>query len=134
MHRSSARALLIGVGLCTAGPPLAETPAPPVPTVREVEAGELFPLVPGENTFEVVDGDGEGRQVVLELSSADGEGRWEVRFGDYNILHLLELRDGSVLLTRLDVLTEGETVLYDPRGAASPQDRARPDMERLRQG
>ena len=65
---------------------------------------------------------------------ADGEGRWEVRFGDYNILHLLELRDGSVLLTRLDVLTEGETVLYDPRGAASPQDRARPDMERLRQG
>lgn len=114
MHLSSARALLIGVGLCTAGPSLAQTPAAPVSTVLEIEAEELFPLVPGENTFEVTDGDGEGRQVVLELSSADGEGSWELRFGDYNILHLLEAGDGSVLLTRLDVLTEGEAVLYEP--------------------
>ena len=114
MHLVTAQALLIGVGLCAAGPPLAQTLAPPVSTVREIEAGELFPLVPGEDTFEVVDGDGEGRQVVLELSSADGEGGWELRFGDYNILHLLDSRDGSVLLTRLDVMTEGEAVLYEP--------------------
>ncbi len=114
MHLTCVRALMIGVGLCAAGSLLAETSAPPVPTVLEVEAEELFPLVPGESTFEVVDGDGEGRQVVLELSSADGEGRWELRFGDYNILHLVRLRDGSVLLTRLDVLTEGQTVLYEP--------------------
>jgi len=114
MYLSSARAILIGVGLCTARASLAETSAPPAPTVREIEAGQLFPLVPGESTFEVVDGDGEGRQVVLELSSADGEGRWEVQFGDYNILHLFELRDGSVLITGMDVLTQGQTVLYDP--------------------
>lgn len=114
MHPSCARALLIGIGLCTPGLPLAETPAPSAATVREIEAGDLFPLVPGKDTFEVVDGDGEGRQVVLELSAADGDDRWEARFGDYNILHILRLRDGSVLLTRLDVLTEGETVLYDP--------------------
>lgn len=114
MHQSYARAILIGVGLCTAGATLAEMSAPPSSTVQEVEAGELFPLVPGESTFEVVDGDGEGRQVVLELSVADGEGRWEVRFGDYNIFHLSELRDGSVLLTGLDVLTQGQTVRYEP--------------------
>ena len=114
MYLSCARAILIGVGLCTAGATLAETSAPPASTVQEVEAGELFPLVPGESTFEVVDGDGEGRQVVLELSSAEGEGRWEVRFGDSNILHLQELRDGSLLLTGLDVLTQGQTVLYEP--------------------
>ncbi len=65
-------------------------------------------------TFEIVDGDGEGRQVVLALSSGEGEGGWILRFGDYNILHLRELPDGSVLLTALDVLTEGQTVLYDP--------------------
>jgi hypothetical protein len=111
MFLSSARAILIGVGLCAAAPTLSETSAS---TVQEIEAGELFPLAPGESTFEVVDGDGGGRQVVLELSSADGEGRWEVRFGDYNILHLFELRDGSVLLTGLDVLTQGQTVLYEP--------------------
>ncbi len=111
MYLSSARAILIGVGLCTAGGLLAE---PPASTVQELEAGELFPLVPSESTFEVVDGDGEGRQVVLEVSPADGEGRWEVRFGDYNILHLSELPDGSVLLTALDVLTQGQTVLYEP--------------------
>lgn len=109
-----ARTLLIGVSLCTAGVLVAETVSLPVSTVTEVEAGELFPLIPGESTFEVVDGDGKGRQVVLELRSADGEGRWEVRFGDYNILHLLELRDGSVLITSFDVLTEGQTVLYEP--------------------
>lgn len=114
MHLFSAQALLIGVGLCTAGASLAETPAPQVSTVLEIEAGELFPLVPGENTFEVVDGDGEGRQVALELSSADGKGGWELRFGDYNILHLLEPGDGRVLLTRLDVLTQGQAVLYEP--------------------
>ncbi|MDR9438938.1 MAG: hypothetical protein RI841_05490 [Halomonas sp.] len=114
MYLSCARAILIGVGLCTAGAALAETSVPPVSTVPEVEAGELFPLVPGESTFEVVDGDGEGRQVVLEQRSVDGEGRWEVRFGDYNILHLSVLRDGSVLLTGLDVLTKGQTVLYEP--------------------
>jgi hypothetical protein len=114
MSLSSTRAILSGIGLCTAGASIAATSAPLASTVQEVEAGELFPLVPGENTFEVVDGDGKGRQVVLELSSADGEGRWEFRFGDYNILHLLELRDGSVLLTKLDVLTEGQTVLYEP--------------------
>ncbi|WP_435106862.1 hypothetical protein [Arhodomonas sp. AD133] len=114
MYLSYARAILIGVGLCTAGAALAETSAPPASTVQEVEAAELFPLVPGESTFEVVDGDGEGRQVVLKLSSADGEGRWEVRFGDYNILHLYELPDGSVLISGLDVLTQGQTVLYEP--------------------
>ena len=114
MYLSYARAILIGVGLCTAGATLAETSTPPASTVQEVETGELFPLVPGESTFEVVDGDGEGRQVVLELISADGEGRWELRFGDYNILHLYEHRDGSVLLTGLDVLTQGQTVLYEP--------------------
>ncbi len=114
MYPSFARAILISVGLCTAGATLAETSAPPASTVQKIEAGELFPLVPGKSTFEVVDGDGEGRQVVLELSSADGEGRWEVRFGDYNILHLSELRDGSVLLTGLDVLTQGQTVQYEP--------------------
>ncbi len=108
------RALLIAFGLCAALSAIAETPAPPVPTVLEIEAEELFPLVAGESTFEVVDGDGEGRQVVLELSAADGEGRWELRFDDYNILHLLRLRNGGVLLTRLDVLTEGQTVLYEP--------------------
>lgn len=109
-----ARAILIGVGLCTAGATLAEMSAPPASTVQEVEAGELFPMVTGESTFEVVDGDGEGQQVVLELSSADGEGRWELRFGDYNILHLSKLQDGSVLLTGLDVLTQGQNVLYEP--------------------
>ncbi|MBS9405543.1 hypothetical protein KG088_18245 [Halomonas sp. TRM85114] len=116
MYLSCARAILIGVGLCIPGATLAETSAPPASTVQEVEAGELFPLVPGESTFEVVDGDGKGRQVVLELSSAEGEGegRWEVRFGDYNILHLSKLRDGSVLLTGLDVLTQGQTVRYEP--------------------
>lgn len=114
MYLSYARAILIGIGLCAAGASLAETAAPPVLTVQEVEAEELFPLVPGESTFEVVDGDGEGQQVVLELSSADGEGRWEVRFGDYNILHLFKLGDGSVLITGLDVLTQGQTVLYEP--------------------
>ena len=114
MYLSCARAILIGVGLCTAGATLAETSGSLASTVQEVEAGELFPLVPGESTFKVVDGGGEGRQVVLELSSAEGEGRWEVRFGDYNILHLQELRDGSLLLTGLDVLTQGQTVLYEP--------------------
>ncbi|WP_168017133.1 hypothetical protein [Halomonas salinarum] len=112
MYLSCARAILIG--LSTAGATLADTSAPPASTVQEIEAAELFPLVPYESTFEVVDGDGEGRQVRLELSSADGEGRWEVRFGGYNILHLSELRDGSVLLTGLDVLTQGQTVLYEP--------------------
>lgn len=128
MQLSFTRAILIGVGLCTGGAPLAETSAPPALTVQEVEAGQLFPLVPGENTFEVVDGDGdgEGRQVVLELSSAGGEGRWQVRFGDYNILHLLELRDGGVLLTSLDVLTQGQTVLYEPPVVLLP-DRIVPD-------
>lgn len=124
MYLSSARAILIGVGLCTAGPLLAEASAP---TVQEIEAGELFPLVAGESTFEVVDGDGEGRQVVLKLSSADGEGSWEVRFGDYNILHLFELRDGSVLLTGLDVLTQGQTVLYEPPVVLLPN-RIVPDL------
>ncbi|MDR5893492.1 hypothetical protein QC820_11785 [Halomonas mongoliensis] len=114
MYLSYVRAILIGTGLCTAGATLAETPASPALTVQEVEAEELFPLVPSESTFEVVDGDGEGRQVVMEMSSADGEGRWEVRFGDYNILHLSKLRDGSVLLTGLDVLTHGQTVQYEP--------------------
>ncbi|MFO8047147.1 MAG: hypothetical protein R6U30_14930 [Halomonas sp.] len=114
MYLSYVRAILIGIGMCAAGATLAETHAPPALTVQTVEAGELFPLVPGESTFEVVDGDGEGRQVMLELSAADGEGRWEVRFGDYNILHLSKLRDGSVLLTGLEVLTQGQTVLYEP--------------------
>ncbi|WP_019569012.1 hypothetical protein [Thioalkalivibrio sp. ALMg13-2] len=114
MYQSYARAILIGVGLCTSGATLAETSTPPISTVQEVEAAELFPLVPGKSTFRVVDGDGEGRQVVLELIPADGEGRWEVRFGDYNILHLSELWDGSVVLTGLDVLTQGQTVLYEP--------------------
>lgn len=115
MYLSSyARAILIGAGLFTAGATLAETSGPPASTVQEVDAGQLFPLVPGVSTFEVVDGDGKGQQVVLELSSADGEGRWEVRFGDYNILHLSELRDGSVLLTSLDVLTQSQTVRYEP--------------------
>ncbi|WP_290784998.1 hypothetical protein [Halomonas sp.] len=111
MYRSYARAILIGVALSTAGATIAETSAS---TVQEIEAAELFPLAPGESMFEVVDGDGEGRRVVLELIAADGEGRWEVRFGDYNILHLSELPDGSVLLTGLDVLTQGQTVLYEP--------------------
>lgn len=114
MFLSCARAILIGVCVCTAGATHAQTSAPPALTVQAIEAGELFPLVPGESTFEVVDGDGEGRQVLLELSAADGEGRWEVRFGDYNILHLSELSDGSVLLTGLDVLTQGQIVLYEP--------------------
>ncbi|MGM0700857.1 MAG: hypothetical protein ACQEUG_00475 [Pseudomonadota bacterium] len=114
MYLPYVRAILIGVGLCTAGATLADTSAPPASTVQEIEAAELFPLVPSGSTFEVVDGDGEGRQVVMELSSADGEGRWEVRFGDYNILHLSKLRDGSVLLTGLDVLTQGQTVQYEP--------------------
>ncbi|WP_404296983.1 hypothetical protein [Halomonas sp.] len=114
MFLSYARAILIGVCVCTAGAIHAQTIAPPALTVQSVEAGELFPLVPGESTFEVVDGDGEGRQVLLELSAAEGEGRWEVRFGDYNILHLSELSDGSVLLTGLDVLTQGQIVLYEP--------------------
>ncbi|CAM4080834.1 hypothetical protein VRRI112168_13735 [Vreelandella rituensis] len=114
MYLSYAQAILIVVGLCTAGISLAETSVPSMLTVQEVEAGEIFPLVPGESTFEVVDGDGEGRQVVLELSSTGGEGRWEARFGDYNILHLFKRRDGSVLLTGLDVLTQGQTVLYEP--------------------
>ncbi len=114
MYLSYARAILVGVGLCTAGETLAETVVPPASTVQEIEAAELFPLVPHESTFVVVDGDGEGRQVPLELRAAEGEGRWEVRFGDYNILHLSELRDGSVLLTGLDVLTEGQSVLYEP--------------------
>ncbi len=48
MYRSYARAILIGVGLCTAGATFAETSAPPMPTVQEVEAGALFPLVPGK--------------------------------------------------------------------------------------
>ncbi|MBN1240633.1 MAG: hypothetical protein JXB36_19170 [Gammaproteobacteria bacterium] len=113
MHVSSAQALLIGVGFCAVASPFAQTPAPPISTVHEIEAEKLFPLVPATSTFEVVDGDGEGRQVELELSSADGKGSWELRFGDYNILHLLEPGDGSVLLTRLDVLTEGEAVLYE---------------------
>ncbi len=39
MHLFSVQALLIGVGLCTAAARLAETPAPPVSTVREIEAG-----------------------------------------------------------------------------------------------
>lgn len=112
MHLSSARALLIGISLCTGGVLLAETPS--LSTVRQIEAEELFPLVPGESRFEVVDGDGKGRQVVLELSSAEGEGRWEIRFGDYNIIRLLERPDGSVLLTGLDLLTKGQTVLYEP--------------------
>ncbi len=111
MYRSYARAILIGVALSTAGATIAETSAS---TVQEIEAAELFPLAPGESMFEVVDGDGEGRRVVLELIAADGEGRWEVRFGDYNILHLSELPDGGVLLTGLDVLTQGQTVLYEP--------------------
>ncbi len=111
MYLSYARAILIGVALSTAGATIAETSAS---TVQEIEAAELFPLAPGESMFEVVDGDGEGRRVVLELIAADGEGRWEVRFGDYNILHLSELPDGSVLLTGLDVLTQGQTVLYEP--------------------
>ncbi len=51
---------------------------------------------------------------MLELRSAGGEGGWELRFGDCNILHLLELGDGSVLLTGLGVLTQGQTVLYEP--------------------
>ncbi len=118
---------MIGVGLCTAGASLAETPESPASTVREVEAEELFPLVPGEHIFEVVDGDGEGRQVVLELRSADGEGRWEVQFGDYNTLHLLELPDGSVLLTGLDVVTQGQTVMYEPPVVVLP-DRIVPDQ------
>jgi len=111
MYRSYARAILIGVALSTAGATIAETSAS---TVQEIEAAELFSLAPGESMFEVVDGDGEGRRVVLELIAADGEGRWEVRFGDYNILHLSELPDGGVLLTGLDVLTQGQTVLYEP--------------------
>ncbi|WP_290797719.1 hypothetical protein [Halomonas sp.] len=111
MYLSYARAILIGVALSTAGATIAETSAS---TVQEIEAAELFPLAPGESMFEVVDGDGEGRRVVLELIAADGEGRWEVRFGDYDILHLSELPDGSVLLTGLDVLTQGQTVLYEP--------------------
>ncbi len=127
MYLSAGRAMLIGVGLCTAGATLAETSAPPAPTVQEVEAGDLFPLVAGEHTFEVVDGDGEGREVVLELSSADGEGRWELRFGDYNILHLVELQDGSVRLTGLDVLTQGQNVLYEPPVVLFP-DRIVPDQ------
>lgn len=114
MYLSSARAILIGIGLCTAGVTLAETLAQPASTVQEVEAGELFPLGPGKSTFEVVDGDGKGRQAVLELRAVDGAGRWEVRFGDYNILHLVELPDGSVLLTGLDVLTQGQIVRYEP--------------------
>lgn len=114
MYLSCARLILIGVGLCTAEATLAETSAPPASTIQEVEAGELFPLVPGESTFEVVDGDGEGQQVVLELRSGEGEGRWEVRLGDYNILHLQELRDGTLLLTDLEVLTQGQTVRYEP--------------------
>lgn len=114
MYLSYMRAILIGAGLCNAGATLAETPAPPTSMVQKVEAEELFPLAPGESMFEVVDGDGEGRQVVMELSSADGEGRWEVRFGDYNIFHLSKLQDGSVLLTGLDVLTQGQTVQYEP--------------------
>ncbi|MCE9684320.1 hypothetical protein [Halomonas alkalisoli] len=114
MYLSYVRAILIGVAFCTAEATLAETSTPPASTVQEVEARELFPLAPGESTFEVVDGDGEGRQVVMEVRSADGEGRWEVRFGDYNILHLSEHLDGSVLITGLDVLTEGQAVLYEP--------------------
>ena len=126
MYLPFTRAILISIGLCTAGAPLADTLAPPTLTVQEVEAGVLFPLVPGENTFEVVDGDGKGRQAVLELSSADGEGRWELRFGDYNILYLFTRRDGSVLLTGLDVLTQGQTVLYEPPVVLLP-DRIVPD-------
>lgn len=122
-----ARTLLIGVSLCTAGVLVAETAALPDSTVADVEAGQLFPLIPGESTFEVVDGDGEGRQVVLELRPADGENRWEVQFGDYNILHLLEHRDGSVLITGFDVLTEGQTVLYEPPVVLLPN-RIVPDL------
>lgn len=126
MKLSAPTALAIGFGLCTAASagkgahaeaPAASdatTPAPPILTVQEVEAEELFPLASGARTFEIVDGDGEGRQVMLELSRAAGEGRWQLRLDDYNILHLLENPDGTLLLTRLDVLTEGQTVVYEP--------------------
>lgn len=86
------------------------------PRDQWLTAAELFPLEPRSRAFSIVDGDGEGQTVTMTLRRSDEEQprHWELEFGNFNTLHLIESRDGSIKVDRLDIRTERETVLYEP--------------------
>lgn len=85
-------------------------------SVREVSAAELLPLSPRERRFRVTSGSGEGQLVPLTLQQVEEDGTtyWQLEFEGFNTLRLNERADGGVVIDRLEVSTERETVFYDP--------------------
>lgn len=92
------------------------------PRDQWLTAAELFPLEPRSRAFSIVDGDGEGQTVTMTLRQSDEEQprHWKLEFGNLNTLHLIENRDGSITVDRLDITTERETVLYEPPALLLP--------------
>ena len=99
-----------------------ETPVAQEPEARHeveataIQAERLFPLEPWVRTFEMVDGERLGEQLLLALRQAEPEepGEWVLEFGDLDTIYVQVDDEGSIELVRFDLPAEGFAVIYDP--------------------
>lgn len=82
-------------------------PAPPIATAQ------LYPLVPHSGTLDQSVNRGQPRAVSFTLEQTTAK-HWRLDLAGVRVIHMHELDDGSIVVTREEEIAEGVAVDYDP--------------------